>query len=42
MRLFRASELTVPPPTLEPDETILTDVRALIKLAERQVVEAGL
>ena len=50
LRLARVRELTAPPedeetappPSLETGQTLIADVRALIELAEQQVVELGL
>ncbi|MBC8496469.1 MAG: DEAD/DEAH box helicase, partial [Chloroflexi bacterium] len=50
MRLARVRELTAPPeddetappPSLETGKSLIEDVRALIELAEQQVVESGL
>jgi hypothetical protein len=50
MRLARVRELTAPPedeettppPSLKTGEAMLRDVRALIELAEQQVIESGL
>lgn len=37
-----AEEETAPPPSLKTGKTLLADVRALIELAEQQIIESGL